>query len=298
MKSISIITCFLFTLNLSAQTKKQKDRAAIKKMCGCYEITFNFSETFDYVEDSSYIPSPNKIAYALEWVDLTYEDQNNMILQHILQMGSDSNAYIIKHWRQDWNYQNSKLLSYDYDNRWIHEKLFFNQYKGQWTQKVFQVDDSPRYESSATWVHVDGKSFWETEVDAPLPRRERTIRSDYNVLKRFNRVQINDEGWAHKQDNLKILRSKDNEVIIAREYGNNIYKKVDDDRCRYAKKWWESNQSKWQIVRNVWNETFDASDTITLKKSVEEQPLWNYLFSDEYSSQSEIELIINKFLEK
>ena len=66
MRLISIIICFLFALNLSAQTKKQKDREAIKKMCGCYEITFNFSETFDYVEDSNYIPSPNKIAYALD----------------------------------------------------------------------------------------------------------------------------------------------------------------------------------------------------------------------------------------
>lgn len=182
-------------------------------------------------------------------------------------------------WLANYYYRN-KVLSTKY-LKLLDKKNIQPQYKERevkrYTLKVFQVDDSPRYESSATWVHVDGKSFWETEVDAPLPRRERTIRSDYNVLKRFNRVQITDEGWVHKQDNLKILRSKDYEFIIAREYGNNIYKKVDNDRCRYAKKWWESNQSKWQIVRNVWNETFDANDTITLKKSVEEKPLCHYL---------------------
>ena len=27
--------------------------------------------------------------------------------------------------------------------------------------KIFQVDDSPRYEGTASWVHVDGKSYWE-----------------------------------------------------------------------------------------------------------------------------------------
>ncbi len=299
MRLILFIFCALLIVNLSAQTKKQKDLEAIKKMCGCYEITFNFSETFDYVEDSNYVPSPNKIAYALEWVDLTHEDQNNIILQHILQMGSDSNAYIIKHWRQDWSFQNKKLLSYDYDNRWIHKQLTFNQYKGQWTQKVFQVDDSPRYEGSATWVHVDGKSFWESKVDAPLPRRERTIRSDYNVLIRENRVQITDYGWDHKQDNLKVLRkNSNNDVIIAREYGNNIYKKVEDNKCLYARKWWDENQNKWQVVRNVWEDTFINNDTITLKKSINEKPLWDYLFSDEYSTQSEVKSIINKFLLK
>ena len=26
--------------------------------------------------------------------------------------------------------------------------------RGQWTQKVYQVDDSPRYEGSSTWVHL------------------------------------------------------------------------------------------------------------------------------------------------
>ena len=31
--------------------------------------------------------SQNKISYALEWIDLTYQDKNKLVLQHILQMG-------------------------------------------------------------------------------------------------------------------------------------------------------------------------------------------------------------------
>ena len=73
--------------------------------------------------------------------------------------------------------------------------------------KVFQVDDGPRYQGSGTWVHVDGKSYWESTTPAPLPRRERDIRN-YNLTIRGNRVEIMDYGWAHIQDNSKIIRKK------------------------------------------------------------------------------------------
>ncbi|EPB65556.1 hypothetical protein ANCCEY_15380 [Ancylostoma ceylanicum] len=92
--------------------------------------------------------------------------------------------------------------------------------KGTWTQKVFQVDDSPRYEGYGTWVHVDGRSFWESKADAPLPRREHTKRDDYNVTGRFSHVEIFNDGWVLDQDNDKILRVAGKEdVLIAQEKG-------------------------------------------------------------------------------
>lgn len=90
---------------------------------------------------------------------------------------------IIKHWRQDWLYENTDLYSFDKGTSWKYKKLDKKAVKGQWTQKVYQVDDSPRYEGSSTWVHVDGKDYWANVADAPLPRREQTHRNDYNVLK-------------------------------------------------------------------------------------------------------------------
>ena len=116
MKYIIITILLVSNLNLFSQIKKQKDVESIKSMCGCYEVTFKFAETFNYSKDSTYTPSKNKIAYAVEWIDLTYIDKNNLIIQHILQMGKDSNAYIMKHWRQDWNYQNREFLIYDHNN--------------------------------------------------------------------------------------------------------------------------------------------------------------------------------------
>lgn len=40
-------------------------------MCGCYEVKFNFTETFSYPKDSlTYKPSETKHESALEWVEL------------------------------------------------------------------------------------------------------------------------------------------------------------------------------------------------------------------------------------
>tara|TARA_B100000780_G_scaffold150544_1_gene105168 strand:+ start:901 stop:1797 length:897 start_codon:yes stop_codon:yes gene_type:complete len=297
MKYIIITILLVSNLNLFSQIKKQKDVEAIKSMCGCYEVTFKFAETFNYSKDSTYTPSKNKIAYAVEWIDLTYIDKNNLIIQHILQMGKDSNAYIMKHWRQDWNYQNREFLIYDHNNIWNKLEANYNSTKGQWTQKVFQVDDSPRYEGSASWAYIDDKIFWENNVDAPLPRRERSIRSDYNVLNRGNRIEITNEGWIHKQNNQKILRSDtSNDVLIASEYGINSYVKINNERCKYAKIWWNKKSEKWKIVRKEWELVFEQNDTISLKPNHEDKPLWEYLFSDEYSNQNEIKNIINNFV--
>ena len=130
-----------------------------------------------------------------------------------------------------------------------------------------------------------------------MPRRERTIRNDYNVLKRNNRIEITDYGWVHKQDNLKIIRkpgSKDK--TLAREYGYNPYTKVDDSRCIHARNWWKKNRTKWEIVRNIWDEVFEENKIIKLKKSVDEKKLWEYLFSDDYQSEDDIRNIISRFI--
>ena len=53
-KYIILVFSLISFLNIYSQSKKQKDKDAIKKMCGCYEVTFNFSETFNYSKDSTY----------------------------------------------------------------------------------------------------------------------------------------------------------------------------------------------------------------------------------------------------
>ena len=267
------------TLVAGAQTKKEKDQAAIKSMCGCYEVSFNFAETFNYADSDAYQPSATKHDKGLEWVQLVEESDDKIVMQHLLIVGRPAQPKVIKHWRQDWLYENTDLYEYDHDNRWTYRSLPAESVKGQWTQKVYQVDDSPRYEGSATWVHVDGKSFWENTTDAPLPRREYTKRDDYNVTERTHKHAITPEGWIHDQDNKKIIRKAGEEdVILAEEKGLNSYKKVADSRCKAAQDWWAAHKADWALVRAKWDAVFARKQDLQLNAKVDDKRLFDHLF--------------------
>ncbi len=297
--TIFLLISLTFTIPGNAQNKKKQDAEAIKKMCGCYEVTFNFAETFNYSKDSLYQPSKTKTDRGLEWAQLVEDDKNKISIQHLLQVGDPSKPHIIKHWRQDWLYENTSFYMFNGDNIWNYTSKQKPEVKGQWTQKVYQVDDSPRYEGSATWVHVDGKSYWENTTDAPLPRREYTKRSDYNITVRGNRHEITKSGWVHDQDNAKVIREKGKaDVILAKEKGYNTYVKVDDNKCKAASDWWQKNQSKWVLVRNKWSDVYNRNQNLALESKVENKQLYKYLFSDGYTKASDIDKVIESFVIK
>ena len=297
MKKLNINNFLIILLLVSPiilNAQKKQDIEAIKKMCGCFEIDFKFSETFQFSNDSNYSKSKNYNAKALEYAMLIKDEKNHISIQHLLVMGN----YVIKHWRQDWIYQNKDFLKYDGNTNWKYITKTKKDVKGQWTQKVFQVDDSPRYEGSATWVHVDGKSYWENSSYAPLPRREYTKRNDYNIMIRGNRHEITKYGWLHDQDNFKVVKDleSDSEVIIASEKGMNKYTKVDESKCNEAKKWWDENNQKWSFVLNKWNSIYSKKDDISLRQTVENKPLFSFLFDENVVKRGEIGLIIDRFV--
>ncbi|GAL78542.1 hypothetical protein JCM19274_1006 [Algibacter lectus] len=297
--ALLILICFTITTTVKAQNKKKQDAAAIKNMCGCFEVTFNFAETFNYSEDSLYKPSQTKIDKGLEWAQLVEDDKNKISIQHLLQVGPANSPYIVKHWRQDWLFENTDFYMFNGDNTWNFIKKPKAEVKGQWTQKVYQVDDSPRYEGSGTWVHVDGKNYWENTTDAPLPRREYTKRSDYNVTTRGNRHEITRTGWVHDQDNSKVIREAGKaDVILAKEKGYNTYVKVADNKCKAAADWWTENQDKWALVRNKWAAVYNRNTNLSLEEKVENKPpLYKFLFDNEnYNTSEKINPVIESFV--
>lgn len=293
-KTFAFLLASLSLMGSYAQDK-QKDIASIKKMCGCYEVEFNFTETFQATKDSTYKASPTKKDHGLEWVELVEDSQNKLVLQHLLIVNDDM---IIKHWRQDWIYENTEFYQFFKDKTWKYLKLSPATVKGQWTQKVYQVDDSPRYEGTGTWIHKDGKDYWMNTTDAPLPRREYTIRNDYNVLNRRNIHEITDYGWLHEQDNKKILRDENGkDVEIAQEKGLDLYVKVDDAKCKAAQNWWKENYSLWKNVRAKWQTVYDADKTLNLENTVDKKPLYKFLFDlKPDASKAESDKIIDSFV--
>ncbi len=288
----------LLIINLSFTTYAQKieDKNAIKAMCGCFEIKFNFAETFNYPKDSAnYKPSKVKHESALEWAQLIDDETNKISIQHLLIVGKEM---IVKHWRQDWIYENTNFYDYNGFNDWKYKSFSYEKVKGQWTQKVYEVDDKPRYEGSATWIHEDRHIFWKNTTHAPLPRREYTQRNDYNITKRSNDIEIVKKDWIHNQDNDKIIRDENgNDYLLAQEKGYNTYTKVEDSKCESAQKWWENNKDFWKKVRVKWNTEFAKNSDLKLKSDIDGKPLYMFLQAlKKDARQEEIDKVIDNFI--
>jgi hypothetical protein len=264
----------LSPLALVAQTKQQQDREAIKSMCGCFEVEFHYTETFS--PDTAYhFQEDHHTLAPAEWAFVVEETADKIVIQHLLVIGD---SMIIKHWRQDWLYENTDFYFYEKDQTWNYVKKDKAEVEGQWTQKVYQVDDSPRYQGSATWVHYDGKKYWENTTDAPLPRREFSVRSDYNVLQRTNRHELTNYGWLHQQDNKKVQRDENGDRILTEERGYNTYTRIDESKCQAAKAWWEKQNAYWAIVRGEWEQIFAQHQTLHIKTKLDDKLLFSELF--------------------
>lgn len=271
MQYIVSIFLFLFVGHNESFASLEKDRNNILGMAGCYEVRFQFAETFP-VEKGYTIKAPY-FAGGLEYVDIDVDTQDRIELQHILIVGPND---VIKHWRQEWIYENPERFLYKGDAVWEKASYPSEEVANSWEQNVLQVDDSPRYECSAQWVYEAKSSYWECTSWNPLPRREFTKRKDYNVLKRRNRHELTSEGWVHEQDNEKIVAAKGQLVkILTEEKGKNIYKKVDDSRCSIAKTWWQERRSIWEAVRSAWDDVYAVNSVLKFKEA--ESPLWEEL---------------------
>ena len=87
-KLINIFLLFFAFVNAFSQSKKKKDFDAIKSMCGCFEIEFNFAETFVLSNDEDYQKSKIYKAKALEWGQLVEDSKDKISIQHLLIVGS------------------------------------------------------------------------------------------------------------------------------------------------------------------------------------------------------------------
>lgn len=270
-------------------SKQERDRRAILAMAGPYRVSFDFIETVGFTE--GYTPREPYQSWATEYVYVVADEPEFVSLQHILVMflempdGSVSDPMVVKHWRQDWRYEQRDINVFAGHSTWQQRRLRRGEAKGRWTQSVYQVDDSPRYQAAGTWRHHDNYSAWQSdETWRPLPRREFSVRSDYDVLVGTNRHTIYPSGWVQEEDNLKVVLDDAGEFaagtsVLARESGLARYERIDDHDWSAGNEYWQRTAPFWAVVRDEWADTLATNDTVTLKARVDDRPLFAAMFA-------------------
>src|SRR5207247_9263034 len=125
-----------------------------------------------------------------------------LLVMFVKSDGKVAGPFVTKHWRQDWRYEDTDLVTYRGRLTWRRERLSRAAARGTWTQAVYQVDDSPRYEAVGHFEHFGNVSTWRSAPTwRPLPRREWSVRKDYDVLIGTNQMTITPPGWVYAEEN-------------------------------------------------------------------------------------------------
>lgn len=248
----------------------EADRGAILSMAGEFEVIFHFQEKVSLQDDYKI-----KKAYyedAFESVLVVEDTGDRIVLQHILRVGNR----VIKHWKQIWTWEDTRIVEFQGNNSWKVRKISEEEASGTWSQMVTQVDDSPRYESFGVWKHDGDFSRWESgPTNRPLPRREHTKRDDYDILRAVNVHALTPHGWVHDQDNLKLVLGDDGKVekYLAWEKGLNFYDRIDEPTCERVSEYWKETKDFWALVSAFWDELEKKSDSYSTAKAVDRKPM-------------------------
>jgi len=271
----------------------ERDRRAILAMAGPYRVSFDFLEVVRF--DPALKPDAPYQSWGTEIVFVSEDRGNFIALQHVLVMrlqlddGTVSAPMVVRHWRQEWRYEPDSLLAYEGSNTWARRSLSEEQRHGAWVQSVFQVDDSPRYAAPGRWTHNDGLSTWiSDETWRPLPRREFSVRHDYQVLVGTNRHTITPTGWVQEENNLKLVLDENGNPrqtlpYLGREYGVARYERIKDYDFSAGEAYWERTEPFWAEVRAAWRDLERREARFTLRAPVDQGRLFTAFF--EYAQQ-------------
>ncbi len=275
---LAAVMCAAAALADTPQSRLEQDRAAILAMAGEYDVTFDFREHLPM--DADYELHDQKVTPAREVVYVIADETDFISLQHLLLVGPEDAPIVIKHWRQDWAYEPARLMRYRGFNTWDFADLATDQAAGAWSQTVYQVDDSPRYAGLARWTHDVNASTWEPAVSwRPLPRRDATIREDYDVIEAVNRHTITAWGWTHEQDNTKLVLRDGERRALVREHGINTYRRAELAGVEAAAEYWAATENYWALIRAAWDSVFAAAGEFAVDDDADGTRLYTHLLS-------------------
>jgi hypothetical protein len=253
------------------------DRRSILAMTGEFRVRFAFDETLPlkpgYAQKAPQRSGGTELVFVVE-------DRGDFIsLQHVLVVGKEHT--VVKHWRQDWQYQPKEVFAFRGNEHFVHVPVDAAAAKGAWSQSVYEVDDAPRYAGTGRWVHSQGVDAWTSDYTwRPLPRREYTTRSDYQVLGAINRHTLSANGWMHEQDNVKLVLKPDGSTeALVREVGVNSYERTKEYDFSAGRDYWNKTAAFWQVARAAWTDSMAKRREFTLETKLDDKPRFEALFA-------------------
>jgi hypothetical protein len=268
---------------------RERDRRAILAMAGVFRVSFDFLEVAGF--RPGFEPDRPYQSWATEYVYVLRDEPGLVSLQHLLVMsvqrkdGGVEGPFVTKHWRQDWRSEDPTLLVYRGRNTWATERIPARDVRGTWSQTVYQVDDSPRYASYGRWEHLGNLSTWRSATTwRPLPRREFSVRKDYDVLIGTNRHTITPTGWIQEEDNLKVVlddagRPIAGAPVLAQELGLNRYERLADFDVSAGDRYRARTEPFWNAVRAAWADVVRERGRFTLRAAPDQGQLFPPLFA-------------------
>ena len=270
----------------------ERDQAAIRALSGEYKVSFDFLESVVFGNTTE--PATPYRSWATEKVYVIEDRPGFISMQHIMVMyfiddkGVTQGPMVMKHWRQDWEHQPKTLLEYRGYNHWSSRALSAEESEGLWSWTVYQVDDTPRYGLLGKWEHNASFSAW-TSPDGwrPLPRRERTVRKDYQIIDGQNRLTVMPTGWVHEQDNIKVVLTEEKspqwvinekKPAVARELGINRYQQVTDVDFSAGDEYWNITAPYWATVRAELSSRFDNGERLHINPKCNDEPAFFAFF--------------------
>ncbi len=268
------------TASATAEASKyDADRAAILAMAGDYKVQFDMQESTAWL--AGYEPLDRKTSGGHESVRVIEDTGERIVLQHLLVAGPPGKEFVIKHWRQDWEYEPARILVYEGNGRWEWQDVPADERAGSWSQTVYQVDDSPRYAGVGAWETQNGITRWISgESWRPLARRDATRDPIYDRYASINRHKLTPTGWIHWQDNIKMMPADEAKgddtgtqsgalTPVVQEYVLNTYDRFSDYNTGAADAYWAATSSYWAAVRAKWDEVAATKGGIVIEEEAD-----------------------------
>ena len=241
----------------------ERDRRAILAMAGTYRVSFDFIEVADVRRgplgwrptsrgprrrSTSTVTSPASSAWSTSWKCAWSATTARSASRTSPSIGGRTGATsrTASSSTRAWSAGGVAPLARD-------------EQRGAWLQTVHQVDESPRYAALGRWQHSASFSTWLSgETWRPLPRREWSVRSDYQALLGTNRHTVTATGWLQEENNLKAVLAAAGAFdarrpYVGREYGVARYERLQAGAdFAAADRYYAKTRAFWNVVAGEW----------------------------------------------